>query len=401
MEIKNEIFLEKIELDKTCCFDWFSCTFGCFKIDQYNLDDSKWSINNIELYKVLLKHLTITKHSVITSSFGKNGYAVSLQLFEGCSIYYGGQFTKNSTNEFTLMIDITGQGCRNFESRGGNWFELFTFCRENNYSPGRLDQAIDDYTGNEITIKEVFDLICIQKSYSALPRKANSIMSWEKKAEESISTGITINLGNRSSKCSICIYDKLQERRSKSIIEKVSYHVRYEMRFRYEMAGRLIDEYLIASNNNPDNFLLFISTCLYSSLDIKEPEGRKRITDRVTHEGWAKFLGKVKKINLYSKQKPITSLDKKELWFRDDLPATLLELIMTKGDNLPSFINEVMLDKLKNSEIPQKTLHRINAYYLEKYGVIDAFDKNTLLEYFINEIEKRKDNKKCQIIKVL
>ena len=383
----NEVFLEEIELDKTSCFDWYSFTISSLGV---SIHADKWSINEIGKFNELLSLLKIFDKSTITDTYGKNGYAVGMQLYEGCFIYYGGEFAKNQFNEYTLMVDMSGRGCRNFENRGGNWAHLFKWCQLNNYTAGRLDQAIDDYTGKEIDLSTVFDIIHNHKSYSSLPRKANCMISWEKSSTDSLSTGFTINLGNKSSKCSLCIYDKLSEQRSKNIIEKVSYHVRFELRFRKEMASKAIDKYLLNYDNNPQTFLKYVSSCLYSTLDLKEITPQKRITDRFTHPSWLKFLGSVDKIDLHSTSKTPTTLAQKEIWFRQDLPATLLELVMTKGDDLMKFINEVMIDKLHKGKIPDKTLHRINAFFNKEYGVIDAFNTSSLTKFLNDKIIQQK-----------
>ena len=387
MSINNENYIEDIKLNKSCCFDWFSFTLSNLEIKEIG---AEFQIMNYETYDDLLRLLTIFDFETQTKSYGRNGYRNGIQLFEGASIYYGGDFCKNQFGQYTLMVDITGMGCRNFESRGGNWFKLFKWLKENDYTAGRLDLAIDDYTGNEIKLEEVYDLICMKKSYSSLPRKANFLMAWNKNKDDTYSLGTTINLGNRASKCSICIYDKLCEQRNKNVFEKLSYHVRYEMRFKKEMASRLIDEYLVNFNDSPLMFLKYVSSTLYEVLDIKEDNGIKRITNRPTYKGWLDFLGEVYKIDLKSEAKVITSLEKKEVWFKEDLPATLLELLITKSSSLDEFITSVMKDKLNKGKIPAKTLHRINSFFLEKHGVIDSFSEKSLIEYLNKELKESK-----------
>lgn len=130
---------------------------------------------------------------------GCNGYPKS-EMFNGIRIMYGG------ADEMGTCINMSGQGCRTYESFGrGDWLSLFGFLCEMAESGScnvtRLDLAFDDHTG-------VFDIDQIEYDLSS--------HFWTAKFRwwvcEYGSQGTSLYMGSPKSDIRCRIYDKAAER---------------------------------------------------------------------------------------------------------------------------------------------------------------------------------------------
>ena len=120
--------------------------------------------------------------------------------------YYGGvslHFDPSEKQPYKVWLEMSGQGCRTFESFGaGNFEQLLSMAQtEDGVHITRLDVAFDDHTGL-IDINEVARKIKYQE-YTALA-------SWWK--VEISSDGLSCYVGSPRSDLRIRIYDKAAER---------------------------------------------------------------------------------------------------------------------------------------------------------------------------------------------
>lgn len=173
--------MEVQKLDKNIfLIDWFTCTVRDFSVDQV-----KALIGMPDEY-VHWEQLG-----------GCNGYPES-QFYNGIRIMYG------ASDEMGICLNMSGQGCRTFESFGSqDWLKLFdilvTFSEKINIT--RLDLAFDDHTG-------VLDIQRI-KSDTDDGFYTSKFRWW---VCEYGSQGTSLYYGSPKSKIRCRIYDKAAER---------------------------------------------------------------------------------------------------------------------------------------------------------------------------------------------
>lgn len=126
---------------------------------------------------------------------GAHGYR-DRQYFNGISIHFNGR------DDMGIWCEMSGQGCRAYESLGANNYpQLFKLCQFGNLHLTRLDVAYDDHTG-------VLDLptICQDCINGEFISKSDYWVA------ELSSKGQTVYHGSPQSDIMIRIYDKARER---------------------------------------------------------------------------------------------------------------------------------------------------------------------------------------------
>ena len=161
-------------LDKRFVIDWLSYTFDDIIFDKVSIGNNyyyqiAYCERNDYILNTLLKIFDLykTNRQDSLTSWKKlkiennsiNGYASTIFIGEHIRINLAGAKTSNDLPSSQLLM--SGQACREFEEHyKGDWFELFSFLtmfHENlggkkfNGSFKRIDIAIDDFTGKELT----------------------------------------------------------------------------------------------------------------------------------------------------------------------------------------------------------------------------------------------------------
>ena len=134
---------------------------------------------------------------------GGNGYRDRL-YWGGISILYNGR------EDMGVFLDMSGQGCRSFESFGtGDFEELFAEVRENpdEMNLTRLDIAFDDHEGllNIDLLRDDTE----DKNFVSKFRQCAFTWSYDNQTDI---RGLTIEHGSMSSEIFLRIYDKAAER---------------------------------------------------------------------------------------------------------------------------------------------------------------------------------------------
>lgn len=157
---------------------------------------------------------------------GRNGYRKGL-YFGSISILYDGNPGMGA------CLDMSGQGCRNFEEYGtGDFDGLFRlFQQEEGYHVSRLDVAFDDHSG-------ILDIWQLFRDTDKVDEDAEQqfVSKFRKsKVEKEFDDGrpgITVYHGSKKSAILIRIYDKAAERG----LPKEQHWVRVELQLRDERA---------------------------------------------------------------------------------------------------------------------------------------------------------------------
>ena len=134
-------------------------------------------------------------HVPWTETKGARGYR-DRKYFSCISIHYNGR------SDMGVWVEMSGQGCRTFESLSKvGWEGIFSFIRDNGLKITRLDVAYDDHSGI-LNIREI-----------ASDTQAGMYISRSDYWETVLSSkGTTVQIGSPQSKVLIRIYDKAAER---------------------------------------------------------------------------------------------------------------------------------------------------------------------------------------------
>lgn len=146
---------------------------------------------------------------------GARGYQDRL-YFSSISIHYNGR------PDMGVWVELSGQGCRTFESLSAvGWERLFSFIRDNGLKITRLDVAYDDHTG----VLPMGEIVSDTQS-GMFVSKSNY---WETVLS---SKGSTVQIGSPQSRVLIRIYDKAAERNC----EAGTHWIRCEIQMRDDRA---------------------------------------------------------------------------------------------------------------------------------------------------------------------
>lgn len=154
---------------------------------------------------------------------GMHGYKDRL-YFSGISIHYNGR------DDMGVWLEMSGQGCRTFESLGsGDYEKLFRFVLSGHGNITRLDVAYDDHSG--ILPIETICADSMRKEFVSRFRYVKVEWSDDGKAE-----GRCVYHGSEKSEIRFRIYDKAAERHC----EAGTHWVRVESQLRRDRALKFI-----------------------------------------------------------------------------------------------------------------------------------------------------------------
>ncbi len=275
--------------NKKIIIDYLSLTFP-LKIT----DDSERD----EVYKVVnifKEYFKLEGHEIDEPSRTQNNYRYQFVLSKYIILRCAGP--ENDFGYRTCQLELKGEGCREFERlKDGKdtWYGFLVFLMKLNPSFKRIDVTIDDFSGEEITLDYLFQKIdtgCY-----------TSVFKSEPKIHGTLSRGLTIDMGSRTSMIELCIYDKYRQQKSLGNDVDYNYWTRYEMRFRQKKADSVVMELIQMFQNLEDlvygmKLKEFAIKSLYGILDIKEKlrDDMKHLCREETDPKWLSFLENTEK----------------------------------------------------------------------------------------------------------
>ncbi len=259
------------------------------------------------------------------SKYGKNMYSLEYILGEHIVLRIDGP--RNDDYQKTCHLELKGQGCRDFEVRNPEktWVEFLLLLYNMNSNFTRIDIAIDDFEGNDMTLEWVEQKIK-KKQYTSIFRS-------KYKPRGTLETGLTITLGETTSQTQLCIYDKLIQQAENGVENDKSYWVRYEMRFRHKKANAIA--YLIMMQDKTDSddqykfdFKTLALEQLYGIIDFKVDNDKSHAAQKnqQTDPKYLRFLENVSKAKLVCEKPKETDF---EDYLRRAIPYILTYFIMT------------------------------------------------------------------------
>ncbi len=311
-----------IKYKKRCLIDWISFTTSKFLIKKEYLAENYTILESPELMEFLAV-FGLNEIPPIQLN-GKNGYKNMLLIGEHIQVLFGSPFIKDNSGNYVSQILMSGQACREFENHYDvGWQKLLSILSSIGQFK-RVDIAIDDFDGKEISIYEIEKLMR-EGFYVSRFNYRNFNISERVSGEEVYSDGFTITLGKRPGN-QLCIYDKRKERDSKREYDlPTDIWYRYEMRITDERADQLVREYLLGLNDNDSKtFMNIACQILVDFLDLKDNTNLVKNKSRLPrHHKWQKFLGSVEKINLKIKHKIDPTIKSQQKWFNQSISQML------------------------------------------------------------------------------
>lgn len=216
---------------------------------------------------------------VLDGIMGFQGFTKRL-YFSGISIHY------SSKKVGYIWIEMSGQGCRAFESLSSHadYNILFEYCLGNPVIDGngvritRLDVAYDDFIGlldiDAIVHDVLPDMSNRKLHYYISPLNAFEILLTDK--------GSCVNIGSKRSDILFRIYDKAAERNREDEIE---HWVRCEMQLRRNRAHEFI-RLLVCENEVIDDLYFAVLNHYLRFVEPSEDSNKSR-WDTAAH--WVKF----------------------------------------------------------------------------------------------------------------
>lgn len=252
--------------------DWFSASTNLFEPTAL-----------IEYFRLDIKSFVHT--------YGRYFYADRL-TYGGISVYYN--LRANDTENGSVLLEMSAQGCRQFETSSDVGFmQLFCDVANGDLKVTRLDVAYDDidHEGNGILdIKKIARYTMHQRFVTKwgggmIVDKFKINGNYEPMIHD-----LTVQFGSKKSKILLRIYDKAQERGG------FDYHwIRAELQFNGERAAGFIKKLLETQNSVGELYAGVLKNYLRF---IKLDHTRK---ERCTTVGWwEQFLDNAEKIKIFS-----------------------------------------------------------------------------------------------------
>lgn len=312
------------------CVDWLQATFKNVQPEQIVEDIL---LENLDNFTMLDK--------------GKYGYRSAMR-YGHITIYYNGHAGMG------VHLEMTGQGCREFESKGVmDWKTFFRIVLACGAKFTRLDTALDDHKGywKISTLKR-------KAKNGEVISKFKSAMGIEKiRLEDGEVIGETLYFGSSSSMIKVRFYDKKLEQISKGA------EVKYETWNRTEIQMRDDRAQTVAAMVSEGNEIGTIITGILKHYMRFTVKGKDKNRSRwKTAKFWDEFLKDVEPLRLAT-AKPESSIEKKMAWL-DRAVAPTLALIMQAMDGDMTRIYKMIGDGKKR--LKEKDLAMIRDYKAKK-----------------------------------
>lgn len=319
-----------------------------------------------EIVKCLFR---LTLEDFNSENRGRNGYN---HLYSYKNVY----IWTTEREDMGIHFEITGQGCRDLEELGLNFIDVIhrlNFNYRVKYS--RIDLSIDDFTNDYYNVGKIRyyleNNLISSKLRSFYLTNSGSI-------ENNHLAGQTIQFGNKASLLHITFYNKLLERENNNIIidNSIKYWTRTELRFRDELAKKIID--LILNGKEINKIIKGVLKDKIRFLSRNDKSTRK---ERVkTASWWLKFLNKCDNIKL-TNPKVYTTIEQKKKWLNKNVSKTQLMVYLSELETV------TLLEKEQDYFLNQLLYgcHKITIKELREIN--DTRIKSCLLPLTIEDIE--------------
>lgn len=313
--------------------------------------------------------LRIDKSSFTPLETGAMGYSKTFILGH-ISVYYDGSVNMG------CHVEISGQGCREYESEGIPWWQLVSSVFECGGKFTRIDLALDDFDKRlKLTTMEAK---IRRGSVSSIFKKARSLKEYL--IEDGSYTGKTLYFGSSTSRVQIRVYDKTLEQVSKGKEDVPDNWVRIEMQCRNERA-QSIATYLIFDEGKDLGTLYKQFLSHYLNFLIRRSDSNKRRWP--VCEWWTSFLDHLPGLKLTTCPKPRT-IETITRWINSQVSPSLALLSVDSDGNLKDLKDVLDITISGVSRLTNKDLEIVKNYEIEtklkKEQLNKIAEKNESLE---------------------
>lgn len=358
-------------------------------------------------------------------NYAHNGYDYELSLGQHIRVRFGGKATKmrayldfeDLTNRSietyeTCNIELKGQACREieFKSLGTvNYIDIIEWysCKLHGHTT-RIDIAIDDMTGDIITLDKV--LWYVKRGYYSSSFRSAPEMFKSVGIDSNGGTSLYFGRSNGKHKndLELCCYNKAAERRFNNDSYTLDYWTRYELRYRNDKADAV--SYFMFKINLED-IGEFACGELHKALDLKQKTINGKATDNVlirrwdTLSAWDKFLNNIKGVKFSLRPKMENTIERKKAWRTYSLTAQNIMLELAQAytsddewlDSSFAQIHSNLKDQLNwfdEHQFTKKDIETINNYIREQRcnGVYLRFIDESDIEIYRNNLARRIEN---------
>lgn len=309
--------------------DWLSVTFPFPSSNTY--DDMYNGFNFIQFASDILE---LEYEDFEYKDYGKWNYTQQA-VHKHIKVYF------NPINiDMGIFFEFSGTACREFEEVG-NWVTLLQQIETHNANVTRLDIAIDDFSNQYFTLKQINNKI--EKGHVVTKFRTNTLI--KKRDYEKNILGETLYFGSQSSSIFIRIYNKLLERRcaSYNVSSEVDFWLRTEIVLRDERASTFIKVLLIKGYEYLGSLAKAVLSQYINFVIPSKDSNRARWK---TSPFWKKFLGDVEPLPLTLKTKE-TNITKKKEWIQSQVKKSLSMIFLSDVELFTDYIT----DLLNSSEV--------------------------------------------------
>lgn len=366
--------IDKSSPDANVLFDYLSITFPVdYSEDIYrehnDISIQSLFVNNHFQELVSLLNLEIEQ---FTDEGKIQRYDKMITYGEHIHFKFNGPLNKNDYP--THSLELKGEGCREAERLGVNWFELFKYVYDMELSISTLHIACDLFHDKYFTIEQLLKK-ANNKEYVSFSKKFSYIQS----SDHETKSGLSLYFGRRDDN-QINIYDKKNERYYKGYEVDTNTWIRFEIRLKSSKSKDFLQHYIAYGH---ENLASLYSDILSGMLEFKKA-GKYNQRNNYKNDpwwSWERFIKSSHKIKLVNQAKLESNLTRKKEWLLDSAGKGLLEYFTSiTADEYQEFINELQERKL--SKIDYKSLERINMYRMQK-GLKPYKDLDEYKEYVI------------------
>lgn len=313
-------------------YDYFTCTLS-FSSDYFGfltsgLDDSAAldSVFSFVEYGEPFKSLLGLSSFSVSVSSGVRGYQYTLTIDGAPGIFI--RVPQKTMKRPHLVLEITGSGCRAFETYGnGDYDGLFSFA-EKYCHVTRLDVAYDDHAGILDMDTLLFDYY-VKKSFVSKANYHQVDISWND--SDCVSDGCTLYCGSFKSPFMVRIYDKAAERG----FTDGDHWIRVELQMRDERASDFLFK---LSGDLGEKF----SGVLLNSLRFVEPSaGDSNRWRWPVKRYWADLVSSASPLKWPKKPGVLYNLGRVDSWIRSQVaPSLWVWLSVFSASDLEALVSD-------------------------------------------------------------
>ena len=310
---------------------------------------------------------------------GRNGYKQMYKINEHIDFLLNGP--QNSSGLNTMCIEMSGQGCREFEEMNIMSWQQFisTMIGRFNAKFTRIDIAIDDFICEHADLDKILEYL--EGGHYVSHFKGPYLPIFPKKPNRD--TGVmevvskSIQFGKKGSEIMLFMYDKYL----KYLADGISLHgvkkmVRYEIRLAQSRADLFCKQFELYE----DNLFQYCLSLLYGLLDIKKKDDDRNKSRLPTVSWWKKFINNQEKVRLVNYSKVEQSITRKINWFERSVAKSLLQIYLSNPTDFMPFVVDIL--KNKSDDLKKDDVLAVNNYF-KSIGVdkeISQFEINQMIQ---------------------